>query len=166
VSAHEAAMMELYIKWLNFGKVDIAVHSGNHEPVDTDRVYIKLVKAYILGFEVQDTVFQNVAVKMFHAALDTIPLLPGPESANLLSREYPAGSPLSRLIAHSIAYTICEDSGKDPGKIADLKVHIEEYDKGVLVAAMKVMVELRARPLHDERPYHVDISHYLMKEEP
>jgi hypothetical protein len=50
--------------------------------------------------------------------------------------------------------------------ITDLKAHIEEYDKEVLVDIIKAVMELRAWATNEQRPYLPGVSKYLKKEEP
>jgi hypothetical protein len=85
MSEHKAAIIRLYIKWLYSGKVDIALGLAKYVRVATNGVYIKLVNAYIFGFEVLDTAYQHAIVELFHATLAKAFWLPAPRSANLLS---------------------------------------------------------------------------------
>jgi hypothetical protein len=133
--------VKLYVKWLYTGTIDIRTTGG---PLNEDRIkeaetlFAVLVKAYIFGAKVLDTIFNKVVLGKLIQVQPEYSRTPGPDVFCTLYSETSAGCLARRLMTQFVAHNAHFDGD------SEWATYFEGYPRELLIDIFKAMVHLRS----------------------
>jgi hypothetical protein len=109
-----------YIRWLYSNRISIRLYNAGEDARDrraeeAEKVFVLLAEAYVFGEKIIDVKYKNEVLKTVFKAKKSSDWNMGPESVKIIYGGTPAGSPLRRLVADSIAHKAHDDSQEGVG---------------------------------------------------
>ncbi|KAF2447343.1 hypothetical protein P171DRAFT_340670, partial [Karstenula rhodostoma CBS 690.94] len=133
-----------YIRWLYSGNIPIKLYEAGEDArekvaKEAEKVFVKLVEAYVFGEKIIDARYKNAVVKTVLAVKESSGWNLGPNSVGVIYNSTPSTSLLRRLVADSVVSLAHDDSEKGVGWI----VFFDAYPRETLVDAIKATVRAR-----------------------